>query len=199
MKMEPKVTGCEHNSTCVPTLDQIGKCLTALLIKFILSLNEKSSLSLKDETAILSQKRINIKFFFNNLNLDVLNLLDSKIEHNVAQIELENQSKNDKKKTDAGEPFQQISGPIKAVINCGVMDFGNLIGNIVENLKNKKGDHIITVPASDLANMLSLCCELHRGKQLNPNSLAIAIGNGEKEVSIIDQNVLDKFFNIGKK
>lgn len=76
------------------------------------------------------------------------------------------------------------------------MDFGMLIGNIVENLKNKKGDHIITVHASDLANMLSLCCELHRGKQLNPNTLAIAIGNGEKEESIIDKKAMAAFYKI---
>jgi len=196
---ELKVTGCEQNSTCVPTLDQVGKCLTLLMYEFIVSLNEKSPLSLKDETALLSEKRLNIKFFFNNFNFGVLNLLDNKIEYNQARIEMKDQCKSNKKKTDSGEPFQQINGQNKAVIDCGSLKFAMLIGSIIAHLRNLKGDHIITIEATDLAKILKECCVTKVGDEFNNDTLANWIGKGLKEPSIIDKEKVDLILKQGMK
>lgn len=188
MDLEPKVTGCGQNSTCVPTLDQIGQCLTGLMLEFIVSLNQKSPLSLKDEIDFLSEKRLNVKYVLNNFNLAVVNLLDNKIEHNLALIELKNQCKYNKKNTDSGEPFHQIIGHIKAVIDCGSLKFGMLIGSIVANLRNLNGDHIITIEATDLAKLVKGCCVKQVGGEFNNDTLAIGIGKGLKESSIIKED-----------
>ena len=62
-----------------------------------------------------------------------------------------------------------------------------LIGNIVDNLRNLKGDHIITIEATDLANLVKGCCVNQIGGEFNNDTLAIGIGKGLKEPSIINK------------
>ena len=166
--------------------------LTTVIQGFVHTNGEKMNFSSFDDIEQNSKLIDSIEFFMTFFNPKLIDFLNNDNDRLKQKLEILNQAKSKTPKRVEQIPDQR---PEKmATVNSGVMVFGMIIGNIVENLENKEGNRLIEVDNKTLAKVLASNFKLIDGKPINSDSLKIYIGLGRKMESIINLDVLKEFF-----
>jgi hypothetical protein len=191
---QPKHLNGEKNDNEVKQsgLSKLVVTLTAVILGFMQTEGEKMNSSsfedIENNSILINQ----IGFFMTFFNSELICLLKEDNNRLNKKLEIKNKAKSKAPKIE--EKCDDLKPEKMAMVNSGVIVFAKIIGNIVENLKNKKGNRLIEVDNTTLAKMLASNFKLIDGDPLNSKSLAIYIGQGRKMESIINLDVLSEFF-----
>jgi len=190
MVPEQNVSGCEHNVNCVPSLQKFCYCILKVPYEIHNAVNDNTFGSPKAKLDHFKTLKRESEFILTIFNQTIVDYLSGYIGYLKDVIEEESQAKDKQCKLNIPKVVLSPESYNKGIINGTALEFGMSIGNVMAHLENDRGERLIQMDAVDLAKVLPACFEFGGGKALNEKTLAINLGIGKNEESLLKERII---------